>query len=157
MMGDIKISGLAELSQCLKALEKNVGKRIARKAMNAGAMELKQEIKHRVPILKEKVPHRRKGTLKRNIRSKTKVLRNGQVKTRSWVKSLSGKKVSAFKQATGKNAALNPNDPFYWWFVEFGTAKMPAQPFMRPSFEAKKEATAKVIVQTLKEDIEKAR
>ncbi|HGN2540501.1 TPA: HK97-gp10 family putative phage morphogenesis protein, partial [Proteus mirabilis] len=46
---------------------------------------------------------------------------------------------------------------FYWWFVEFGTAKMPAQPFMRPSFEAKKEATAKVIVQTLKEDIEKAR
>ncbi|SUC18878.1 phage protein [Proteus mirabilis] len=70
MMGDIKISGLAELSQCLKALEKNVGKRIARKAMNAGAMELKQEIKHRVPILKEKVPHRRKGTLKRNIRSK---------------------------------------------------------------------------------------
>ncbi|HEI9807231.1 TPA: HK97 gp10 family phage protein [Proteus mirabilis] len=157
MMGEIKISGLAELSQYLKALEKNVGKRIARKAMNAGAMELKQEIKHRVPILKETVPHRRKGTIKRNIHSKTKVQRNGQVKTRIWVKSLSGKKVSAFKQATGKSAALNPNDPFYWWFVEFGTAKMSAQPFMRSSFEAKKEATAKVIVQTLKEDIEKAR
>ncbi|SUC18426.1 phage protein [Proteus mirabilis] len=77
-----------------------------------GASALKEEIKHRVPILKETVPHRRKGTIKRNIRSKTKVQRNGQVKTRIWVKSLSGKKVSAFKQATGKSAALNPNDPF---------------------------------------------
>uniref|UniRef100_UPI0034D6A130 HK97 gp10 family phage protein n=3 Tax=Morganellaceae TaxID=1903414 RepID=UPI0034D6A130 len=70
MMGEIKISGLSELSQRLRTLENNVGKRIARKAMNAGAMELKREIKHRVPILKETVPHRRKGTLKRNIRSK---------------------------------------------------------------------------------------
>lgn len=157
MMGEIKISGLSELSQRLRTLENNVGKRIARKAMNAGASTLKQEIKHRVPILKETVPHRRKGTIKRNIRSKTKVQHNGQVKTRIWVKSLSGKKVSAFKQATGKSAALNPNDPFYWWFVEFGTTKMPAQPFMRPSFEAKKEATVKVIVQTLKKDIEKTR
>ena len=157
MMGEIKISGLSELAQRMQDIARKTRNQSARKAMNAGASALKEEIKHRVPILKETVPHRRKGTIKRNIRSKTKVQRNGQVKTRIWVKSLSGKKVSAFKQATGKSAALNPNDPFYWWFVEFGTSKMPAQPFMRPGFEAKKETTAKVIVQTLKEEIEKTR
>ncbi|WP_205352791.1 HK97-gp10 family putative phage morphogenesis protein, partial [Vibrio cholerae] len=116
----IKISGLSELAQRMQDIARKTRNQSARKAMNAGASALKEEIKHRVPILKETVPHRRKGTIKRNIRSKTKVQRNGQVKTRIWVKSLSGKKVSAFKQATGKSAALNPNDPFYWWFVEFG-------------------------------------
>ncbi|HIH5871648.1 TPA: HK97-gp10 family putative phage morphogenesis protein [Proteus mirabilis] len=157
MMGEIKISGLPEIQRKMQDVARKVRKRSARKAMNAGASTLKKEIKNRVPILKEEVPHRRKGTIKRNIRSKTKVRRNGQIKTRIWVKSLPGKKITAFKQATGKNAALNPNDPFYWWFVEFGTSKMPAQPFMRPGFEAKKETTAKVIVQTLKEEIEKTR
>ncbi len=157
MMGEIKISGLPEIQRKMQDVARKVRNRSARKSMNAGASTLKKEIKNRVPILKEEVPHRRKGTIKRNIRSKTKVRRNGQIKTRIWVKSLPGKKITAFKQATGKNAALNPNDPFYWWFVEFGTSKMPAQPFMRPGFEAKKETTAKVIVQTLKEEIEKTR
>ena len=157
MMGEIKISGLPEIQRKMQDVARKVKNRSARKAMNAGASTLKKEIKSRVPILKEDVPHRRKGTIKRNIRSKTKVRRNGQTKTRIWVKSLPGKKITAFKQATGKNAALNPNDPFYWGFVEFGTSKMPAQPFMRPGFEAKKETTAKVIVQTLKEEIEKTR
>ena len=27
---------------------------------------------------------------------------------------------------------------WYWHFLEFGTAKQPPQPYMRPAFEAKK-------------------
>ncbi|EPJ3801829.1 HK97-gp10 family putative phage morphogenesis protein [Morganella morganii] len=155
-MGSVIISGLSELSRKMQELGRKVSGNISRRAMNNGADVLKKEIRQRVPVLEKTTPRRRRGTVKRNIRSKTRLRRNGQVKTRIWVKSLPGKKVKAFKQATGKSAALNPDDPFYWWFVEFGTSKMAAKPFMRPGFEAKKEAAAEAVVRTLKEETEKA-
>lgn len=37
----------------------------------------------------------------------------------------------------GRNFRLK-GDAYYWHFVEFGTEKMNAQPFMRPAFEANK-------------------
>ncbi|WP_405468601.1 HK97-gp10 family putative phage morphogenesis protein [Morganella morganii] len=155
-MGSVIITGLSELSRKMQDLERKVSGRIARRAMNNGAGVLKKEVRQRVPVLGKSTDRRKRGTVKRNIRSKTKIQRNGQVITRIWVKSLPDKKVKAFKQTTGKKAALNPDDPFYWWFVEFGTSKMAARPFMRPGFEAKKEAAAEVVVRTLKEETEKA-
>ncbi len=101
-MGEIKISGLPEIQRKMQDVARKVRNRSARKAMNAGASTLKKEIKNRVPILKEEVPHRRKGTIKRNIRSKTKVRRNGQIKTRIWVKSLPGKKSLHSNKRQGK-------------------------------------------------------
>lgn len=32
------------------------------------------------------------------------------------------------------------SSPGYWWWVEFGTSRFPARPFMRPAFEATKGA-----------------
>jgi HK97 gp10 family phage protein len=37
-------------------------------------------------------------------------------------------------------AKPSASDPFYWRFVEFGTEKMKATPFLRPAFEQEKEA-----------------
>ncbi|MBG5994642.1 hypothetical protein I5F02_19805, partial [Proteus mirabilis] len=56
MMGEIKISGLSELAQRMQDIARKTRNQSARKAMNAGASALKEEIKHRVPILKETVP-----------------------------------------------------------------------------------------------------
>lgn len=39
----------------------------------------------------------------------------------------------------GKSFALR-GDAYYWWFVEFGTEKMTAHPFLRPAFESGKAA-----------------
>lgn len=37
---------------------------------------------------------------------------------------------------TGKNASQNPGgDTFYWRFIEFGTQKQPARPFMQPALQ----------------------
>lgn len=37
---------------------------------------------------------------------------------------------------TGKNASQNPGgDTFYWRFIEFGTEKQSARPFMRPALQ----------------------
>jgi HK97 gp10 family phage protein len=45
--------------------------------------------------------------------------------------------------------------PFYWKFMEFGTSKLPATPFLRPAFEAKKEDAIRRIGEKLDERIQK--
>ena len=42
---------------------------------------------------------------------------------------------------TGRSAKGNPGgDTFYWRFLEFGTSKMRARPFMRPAMLTKQQA-----------------
>jgi len=40
-------------------------------------------------------------------------------------------------------------DAFYWRFIEFGTSKMPARPFMRPAFEKLKGACVDLIAKRI--------
>lgn len=42
-------------------------------------------------------------------------------------------------------------DAFYGRFLEFGTSKMPAQPFLRPGFEAKRKAAAAAVGDVIQE------
>ena len=44
---------------------------------------------------------------------------------------------------------------YYWRFLEFGTSKLSAKPFLRPAFEAKKDAAVDAIKAKLAEAIEK--
>lgn len=48
-------------------------------------------------------------------------------------------KAKAVKKANGKIDYRKSGDAFYWRFVEFGTQNAPAQPFLRPGFEAQKQ------------------
>ena len=56
------------------------------------------------------------------------------------IKPLSVKKIIAF---TGKSSAHNPDDPYYWWQLEFGNVNMPAHPFLRPAFDANVQSSIK--------------
>jgi HK97 gp10 family phage protein len=47
-------------------------------------------------------------------------------------------------------------DSFYWKFLEFGTNKMAARPFLRPAFEANKEGAIEAIGKSLDETIQAA-
>jgi len=38
------------------------------------------------------------------------------------VRMLSKASIKKFKERTGKAGTANPRDPYYWWFVEKGTA-----------------------------------
>jgi len=42
---------------------------------------------------------------------------------------------------------------FYGKFIEFGTSKMPARPFMQPAFEKNKNEIERIIADTLKEGL----
>jgi HK97 gp10 family phage protein len=64
---------------------------------------------------------------------------------------LSGKK----SRLKGKKRNVQ-RDSFYWKFVELGTSKMAARPFMRPAYEAKKEEAVKTIGEKLDQRIQAA-
>lgn len=45
---------------------------------------------------------------------------------------------------------------FYWRFLEFGTVKMPARPFMRPAFDAQREDALNKMREVLKVKLKEA-
>ncbi|MCI7353060.1 MAG: HK97-gp10 family putative phage morphogenesis protein [[Actinobacillus] rossii] len=149
----VKITGLKELGQAMNSLERKVKNRIAVKAMRKGGAIIREQARASVPTLKHQVPHRKRGTLRKAISSSTKMDKSGTVRTTIFVRQLKTSKVIEFKGTNGKSGAYNPNDPFYWRFVEFGTSKMPAQPFLQPAFSAKKEQATREIITTLRNDI----
>lgn len=141
-----KVTGLKELGELLKDLPEELRRGVVRKALRKGAMLVEADAKRRVPILKPRLvkgrsqldPRRTPGTLLNAIRAGGAFSQAGgtEVIVKVGVKRLTKKAVAAFKQTSGKAGALNPNDPFYARFVEYGTSKTPVQAFMRPALES---------------------
>lgn len=67
-----------------------------------------------------------------------------------------GLKVSGIRSTSGRKYVLvgiqkgDNSDIFYGKFLEFGTSKMIARPFMGPAYESKKKEATEVIKQELK-------
>ncbi|MCB1567827.1 MAG: HK97 gp10 family phage protein [Xanthomonadales bacterium] len=57
---------------------------------------------------------------------------------------------------SGGLRVLTGGDAWYWFWVEFGTKKQPAQPFMRPAFEANKRRAVVVFGRELRKMVSKA-
>lgn len=149
----VKIDGLNQLGKAMRNLGRKTSNRIAVKAMRQGGAIVREQARDNAPVLQQKVPHRKAGTLKKAIRSRTKIKRNGKTETIIWVKGLSKKQIGKFKDKSGQSGRANPNDPYYWRFVEFGTSKMAPKPFMRPAFEQSKQRAAQAIIDTLRDEI----
>ena len=49
----------------------------------------------------------------------------------------------------------DPNTPWYWRFVEFGTSKMEAKPFLTRAFESQKYSANNTIIAALKKGVAK--
>lgn len=148
----VNIKGLKELGQAMNSLERKVRNSIGVKAMRKGGAVIKNQARANAPVLEHSVSHRKRGTLKKAISASTKIGENGSVTTKIFVRKLKISKITAFK-SNGKNSSANPDDPYYWRFVEFGTSKMPAKPFLRPAFTAKKEQASREIIMTLQDEI----
>lgn len=53
-------------------------------------------------------------------------------------------------------AKKNPDTPYYFRMVEFGTTKMAARPFMRPALESNAQQIMDTVVQELNRALDKA-
>ena len=133
MAGEVvRIEGLDELKRKLAEVPKAMRKRVLRTALAAGAREVRDVAKRNAPVMtlgtSLKAPYRKPGTVKQAIRVRTSKAdrRAGDV----------GVFVNVRPAKAGQRGAKNPNDPFYWRFLEFGTKKMPARPFLQRATSA---------------------
>ena len=139
MAGEVvRIEGLDELKRKLAEVPKAMRKRVLRTALAAGAREVRDVAKRNAPVMtlgtSLKAPYRKPGTVKQAIRVRTSKAdrRAGDV----------GVFVNVRPAKSGQRGAKNPNDPFYWRFLEFGTKKMPARPFLQRATSALPKALA---------------
>lgn len=145
----VHIEGLAELQRRLLELPARVERHVVHKAVAAGGRLIRDEARARAPVYTGDVAkgHPPPGTLKRAIWTKYIPERSKNGLTTYFVGVLHGKKM----QKRGKKQVNL--DAYYWWFVEFGTVKMPAHPFMRPAFDARESAAANAIIDELRQGI----
>lgn len=140
MADEINVLGLKEIQATLNKLPVRLGEKVVRAALRAAAQVMRKDAQSRVPILKKPKYGRKPGT----VRNAITIRRSKQDKYGVYlgVKPLSAKKIKDFKGGkTNKNTAYNPDDPWYWVFLEFGTSKRDKIPFLRPAYEAQKFAS----------------
>ena len=160
----VHIAGMRELLQGLSKLPFELGKGAIYAALNGAARIVRDEAIKRAPELSPTDPMVRKGfrkpgTLKRSIKASRSKINKGQ--RGLWevivrVKPLKKAQRARFKAQTGLAGNKNPDDPFYWWWVEFGTKHSPAQPFLRPAFDTTKEQQLEAMRKRMKASLARA-
>lgn len=143
------IDGLRELNDALLKLPKAIAERHLRLAVGAGAQVIRKQVLNRITAAGIQ---KRTGTLERSVYVKAiKELSKPNEKV-YFVGVRQGKRYQARETKSGRK--LLNRDSFYFWWLEFGTSKMPARPFLRPAFETKKEAAVDAIAARIKKGLD---
>lgn len=148
MAEQVKIHGLSELKRALKRLPKEMQKKELQRSLRPAANLVRYVARANAPVgqsfhrkIRGKDWDHYSGTLRDNIvvrREKKKFQRN-QAQLRIGV--LSGSRVE--------------DGAWYWRFVEFGTSKQPARPFLVPAFESTKYGLSEMIKHSLRKGIDR--
>ena len=146
-----KIEGLAELGKALRELPARVARNGLRVSVYAGAKVVRDEARARAPKAEQPLGPNQPppGTLKRSVIMKHIPELSSLTRQTFFVTVRHGKKY----RKQGKKGNLS-QDAWYWRFVEFGTRKMRARPFLRPALEAKRREAGQAMKDRLSERIE---
>ncbi len=127
----LDINGVNELKKALLGIPDRLRKRVLLKPLRESAAPVRTKSKSAAPVLKRATKYRKKGTVRRALAIRTSKIaaKAGNVGVFVGVRPLKG----ARQRTLGASGAKNPNDPFYWKFLEFGTKKMTARPFLEPT------------------------
>lgn len=144
-----EVKGLSELGQAMSELSLDIAKKIAFAGALAGAGVIKKAVAQKAHVAEKAYLVRQKkgdksftvqpGNIARNVVTK----RIKSPLTAEYAVVVRGKRKDGF---AGRAARL----------IEFGTVSMSPQPFMRPAFEANKEAAANAVKERLIKRIAKA-
>jgi HK97 gp10 family phage protein len=123
----VKLQGFEDLAAKLRALAPAMRKRVLRNALAAGARLVRDDAKRRAPVLKagSKAPYRKAGTVRDAIKVRTskRDRKDGDVGVFVNVKPLKKEQIRSFKASGGGSGFKNPNDPYYWQWLEFGRSQ----------------------------------
>jgi len=153
-MAEVRISGLEQLAHALENLPKVIAKRYLRRAMVAGVTPIKEDARARAPVLKTPDNRRIEGALRDAIiiyrdRSPGTAAEKYYVLVRKIKLNRAQKRIIRTLNRAGKSITVL-GDAFYGRYVEFGTKKMAAKPFMRPAFESQKENAVNQFAESLR-------
>lgn len=133
-----ELKGVDDLKRALDQVPAKLQRKGLLKGLRLAGNVVKTAAKRVAPQLKPRISesgktlapykYRRKGTVARNIVVRvSKFARSrGDVGVFIGVRKLKGTRTKTL----GAAGAKNPNDPFYWSFLEFGTKKMRKRPFL---------------------------
>lgn len=149
-MASVQVNGLAELGRALQQFPIVLGQKYLRRATYTAAAVIEQEVENRVPV--------RTGELKSHVtifrHQMTDLSCNYDVGVRGIRLTRKVKRLLRVLRKTGGLARVPiQGDSYYWRFLEFGTAKMAAKPFLRPAFEATKDNAVDVFRTTLADGV----
>lgn len=146
-MISVKIDGLKELQKALEQLPKEIQGRPLRSAVSAAAKVVVDDVKSRVPVGET-------GNLKTAVYRYRSRRNSATGRETFFVGIRQGKaqyKDTAYNRRKGRvgKSYKTAGEAYYWRFLEFGTAKMQARPFLRPAFEAQKSRAVEVMKERL--------
>lgn len=127
----VEVEGLAALNAALEDLPAKVAKQYLRKAAKQASDLFVQSAKLKAPVLKKFTKYRTPGALRDSITSQISIRKKAGLQ----VKIGPAKKI------------------FYARYVEFGTNKMKAQPFMRPAWDSEKTAALDAFAASIRASI----
>lgn len=148
----IEVQGLKELQRYLHQLPQEIQKRPLRSAVAAGAKVISDAAINNAP--QGETGNLRKSIYRYRSRSQSATgketflvgVRKGKAKFKDNARNRRLGRVGKTYQTQG--------EAYYWRFVEFGTSKLSARPFLRPAFERNKEEAVKVMKDRLRRSIE---
>lgn len=169
----VELRGLRQIESAMRALPQKLDRKILNDGLLAGARVVRDEARMLAPQLEDRGDLRwRRGALKRAIRAArirpTEYTAEVVVSVRKASKqSIAAAKARRSKSARGMAKAMTARllggqlleDPYYWFWQEFGTAKHQAanggRGFMRPGFEAKKMQAIEVAIKFFRDRVQK--
>lgn len=151
---EVKLTGIDELKRALNGASKTIRTKAVRAALRQAGKVIQQAARAKAPVLTVPTPYRSVGTVAKRItvRASKFARQGGNEGVYINVRPIAGK---AQTKKFGRAGAKNPNDPFYWRFLEFGTKKMGARPFLRPAAESSGNQAISVFMKAVIPQIER--
>lgn len=159
MAGKVTVRGLPDFKKAMEGLTLKLRKKILTKALKAGARVVLKAARQAVPVLATETPYRTPGLVKKRLTVRTSkaarqagnigVFVNVKPAAAAKYKTTGVTKIGPLKIVDrqlirkGERGAKSKLDPYYWRWLEFGTKKMTARPFLKPAAESLPEALAK--------------
>jgi HK97 gp10 family phage protein len=146
---DEKVEGLAEMDAFLKTLPDEIQRKMLRSALMGAARPIMRQAQENIRQ-RFGSSERYTGTLEAGVvrgRARTGLAARVDVKLRKG-KSTGKTRIRGVSKEHG-------DDPFYGRFLEFGTSKMEARPFLKPAAMAQQTASGQEMNKALMKQIQK--